>query len=103
VISIEFSDEGLTTNQTTVGVDFFGVSAIIDGTRFEIKNSSPLSLHVVAVWITNSTFHKRYNADLFMNSGESASYLRADISLPENGFIARVVTERGNAAVFSNP
>jgi hypothetical protein len=103
VISIEFSDEGLTTNQTTVGVDFFGVSAIIDGTRFDIKNSSPLSLHIVAVWITNSTFHQRYNADLFMNSGESASYLRADISLPENDFIARVVTERGNAAVFSNP
>jgi len=103
VIRIEFSDEGLTTNQTTVGVDFFGVSAIINGTRFDIKNSSPLSLHIVAVWITNSTFHQRYNADLFMNSGESASYLRADISLPENDFIARVVTERGNAAVFSNP
>jgi hypothetical protein len=103
VIRIEFSDEGLTTNQTTVGVDFFGVSAIIDGARFAIKNSSPLSLHIVAVWITNSTFHQRYNADLFMNSGESASYLRADISLPENDFIARVVTERGNAAVFSNP
>jgi hypothetical protein len=103
VIRIEFSDEGLTTNQTTVGIDYLAVRAIIDAARVDVKNSSPLSLHIVAIWITNSTLHQRYEADLFMNSGESISYLRTDIGLPENDLTARVVTERGNAAVFSNP
>jgi hypothetical protein len=101
VIRIEFFDEGLTTNQTVVGIDFFGARAIIDGTRLDLKNSSPLSLHIVAVWIENSTTHQRYDADLFLNSGESTTYIRADIILPQDAFLAKVVTERGNIAVFS--
>lgn len=100
-ILIEFVDEGLSTNQAVVGIDFLAVRAIIDGTRLEIKNSSPLSLRIVAVWITNSTTHQRYNADLFLNSGEAATYIRADIKLPQDIFLAKVVTERGNVAVFS--
>ena len=73
-ILIEFFDEGISTNQTVVGIDFLAVRAIIDGARLDVRNSSPLSIHIVAVWITNSTFHQRYSADLFMNAGESASY-----------------------------
>jgi hypothetical protein len=102
VIRIEFSDEGLRTNQTVAEIDFLGTRAIMDGTTFDIKNSSPLSIHIVALWITNSTNHQRYDAEVFLNSGESASYLRADISLPENDFTAKVITERGNVAAFSN-
>ena len=101
VIRLEFFDEGLSTNQTIVGVDFFGARAIIDGARLDLKNSSPLSLHIVAIWVTNSTVHQRYSANLFMNSGESATYIRVDIRLPQNVFLAKVVTERGNIAVFS--
>jgi hypothetical protein len=63
VMRIEFSDEGLSTNQTLVGIDFLAVRAIIDGTSLDLKNSSPLSLHIVAVWITNSASHQRFNAD----------------------------------------
>ena len=98
---IEFVDEGLSTNQTVVGIDFLGVRAIIDGTRLDLKNSSPLSIHIVAVWITNSTTHQRYNADLFLNPGESTTYIRADVTLPLDFLLAKVVTERGNTAVFS--
>ncbi len=101
VIRMEFSDEGLITNQTVVGVDFLGARAIIDGTRIDLKNSSPLSLRIVAIWIENSTAHNRFNANLFLNSGESATYIRADITLPQDVFLAKVVTERGNIAVFS--
>ena len=101
VMRIEFSDEGLSTNQTEVGIDFLGVRAIIDGTRFDLKNSSPLSLHIVAVWITDSASHQRYNADLFLNSGESTTYIRADVTLPSDFLLAKVVTERGNSAIFS--
>jgi len=100
-IVIKFVDEGLSTNQAVVGIDFLAVRAIIDGISLDVKNSSPLSIHIVAVWITNSTAHQRYSADLFLNSGETATYIRADIQMPQELLLAKVVTERGNTAVFS--
>jgi hypothetical protein len=66
----------------------------------EIENSSPLTIHVVAIWITDATNHKQYSVDLFLNSGESANYTIE--SLPQSDFVAKVVTERGNTAVFSS-
>ena len=71
------------------------------GTRIEMKNTGSLSLHIVAVWISTSTTHQRYDADLFLNSGESITYDRADIEFPKDDFVAKVITERGNIAVFS--
>jgi hypothetical protein len=38
---------------------------------------------------------------LFLNSGESVTYFRDDIEFPKGAFVAKVVTERGNVAVFS--
>ena len=78
------------------------VTRTINGARVSIKNSSPLSIHIIAIWVTNSTVHQRYSANLFLNSGESTDYIRADISLPQGAFIAKIITERGNAAVFSS-
>jgi hypothetical protein len=101
VISIEFFDEGVSANQTVVDIDFLGVRVIISGTLLEIKNSSPLTIHIVAVWITDAAAHQRYDVDWFLNSGEPATY-NMDISLPQNAFVAKVVTERGNIAVFSS-
>ena len=71
------------------------------GIQMDIKNTGPVSVHIVAVWITNSTTHQRYDADLFLNSGEPVTYMRDDITFPENAFVAKIVTERGNIAVFS--
>jgi hypothetical protein len=101
VMRIEFSDEGISTNQTIVDIDFLAVRAIIDGTRLDLKNSSPMSTRIVAIWITNATTHQRYNANLFLNAGEAATYIRVDIKLPQDILLAKVVTERGNMAVFS--
>ena len=100
-ILLQFLDEGLSTNQSIVEIDFLGTRAIIDGASFELKNSSPLSLHIISLWITNSTIHQRYEADFFMNSGESAVYVRADVELPQDDFSAKVLTERGNMAILS--
>jgi Na+-transporting NADH:ubiquinone oxidoreductase subunit NqrC len=71
------------------------------GFSMEIKNTGSISVHIVAVWISNSTVHQRYSADFFLNSGESATYNRTDITLPQNAFLAKLVTERGSVAVFS--
>jgi hypothetical protein len=101
-IRVEFSDEGTGANQAIIGIDFFGVRTIVmDGACLDIKNSSPLSLHIVAVWITDATTHQRWDVDWFLNSGEAAEYTM-NISLPQDAFIAKVITERGNVAVFSS-
>jgi Na+-transporting NADH:ubiquinone oxidoreductase subunit NqrC len=71
------------------------------GIRLDIKNTGPLSLHIVAVWISTSTTHQRYDADLFLNSGESITYIREDIEFPKDAFVAKITTERGTVAVFS--
>jgi hypothetical protein len=97
---IEFFDEGLAANQTVVDIDFLGARAIVDGARFELKNSSPYTAQIVAIWVVNSTWHQRYGANLFVNSGEETIYIRIDIKLPEDNFIAKIVTEKGNASVF---
>jgi len=78
------------------------VTHAMNGTLLDIKNSSPLSIHIVAIWITDATVHQRYSVDLFMNSGESIEYISKDINLPQDAFIVKVVTERGNVAVFSS-
>ena len=89
-------------NQTLVGIDFFGVRAILDGISFDLKNTGSGTVQVVSIWIIDSVNHRRYDADLYINSGEESNYLRADITLPYNGFIAKVITERGKIAVFSS-
>jgi hypothetical protein len=99
-LRIEFFDEGLNSSQAIVEVDFFAVRAIVDGTCLNFANSGPLTTHVVAIWMLNSTSHQRYDASLFINSGEEATYIRGNIRLPEGSFIVRIVTERGNMAVF---
>ena len=71
------------------------------GTQMDIKNTGPVSVHIVAVWISTSTNHQRYDADLFLNSGESFTYIQDDITFPKDDFVAKIVTERGNIAVFS--
>lgn len=99
-ILVKLCDEGADVNQTTVDIDFMGVRAVIDGTSFDLKNNGATTVHIVSIWIVNSTDHQRYEANLFINSGETALYLRVDISLPQDQFIAKVVTEKGNIAVF---
>ena len=71
------------------------------GLSIEVKNTGAISLHIVAVWVSDSTEHQRYDADVFLNAGESATYNRTDIIGPSGAFLAKIVTERGNIAVFS--
>ncbi|MEM3752956.1 MAG: hypothetical protein QXM65_08475 [Candidatus Bathyarchaeia archaeon] len=99
-LCIKFEDEGLNTSQTIIGIDFLGVRAIIDGASIKIRNLGPLTTHVVAVWIIDSTNHQRYSTNLFINSGEEATCIKADMKLPEDKFTVKIVTERGNMAVF---
>jgi Na+-transporting NADH:ubiquinone oxidoreductase subunit NqrC len=71
------------------------------GLSIELKNTGAISLHIVAVWISGPTEHQRNEANVFLNAGESATYNRTDIIVPPGAFLVKVVTERGNIAVFS--
>ncbi len=100
-IRMKFCDANPDADQTTVDIDFIGVRAVIEGTKLSLRNDGSVTCHVVAIWILNATSHERYVADFFFNAGISTDYVRVDIALPEGNFMTKVVTERGNIAVFT--
>jgi hypothetical protein len=69
--------------------------------QFKFENDGGLTVHLVSLWINNSTLHQRYNIDVFVNSAETKEYLREDIPIPTGVYTVKVVTERGNMAVYS--
>ena len=102
-VYVKIVDEGVDGNQTTIDIDFFAVRVVINGTKFTFQNKGSLTSHLVSLWVTNSTNHQRYDMNIFINSGDSVSYIRGDISLQNTPYMVKVVTERGNTAVLTNP
>jgi hypothetical protein len=100
-IKVKILNEGPDDTQTTLDIDFLGVRVVINGTSFTFKNGGSLTSHLVSLWIINSTVHQRYDIDVFINAGDTLSYLRVDILLPSGQSTVKVVTERGNIAVYS--
>jgi len=100
-IYIQFIDQGQDINSTTIDIDFLGVRVVIGGTRFTFQNDGALTSHLISLWVNNATNHRRYDINLFVNSGENVAYVRLDISLSMENFVVKVVTEKGNVAVFA--
>jgi hypothetical protein len=99
-ILIMFCDEGINENQTLMQLDFIGVRVVVNGIRLDIKNSGATTVHIVSLWVINATHHIRYEVDVFVNSGESETYIRVDIAPPTGNFTVKIVTERGNIDTF---
>jgi hypothetical protein len=70
------------------------------GTLFALRNEGSLTCHIISLWVNNSTAHTSHEISLFINSGENLPYSRTDIIIPYGHHIVKVVTERGNVAVF---
>lgn len=100
-IKVRLVDQGVDSTQTNIDIDFLGVRAKVDGTQFTFKNDSGLTVHLVSLWVTNSTEHQHYDINLFINSADIKNYLSYNIPLPEGDYTIKVVTERGNIAVYS--
>ena len=100
-IYVQFSDQTQDNTSTTIDIDFLGVRAVSYGARFSFKNEGPLTSHLISLWVNNATNHRRYDINLFVNSGENVAYVRLDISLSMENFVVKVVTEKGNVAVFA--
>jgi len=98
---VKVQDQGPDSTRTNLDIDFLGVRAVINGAFFTFQNKGSRTAHILSIWINNSTVHKRYDADAFVNSGETFSYQRVDISLPSGQYFVKVVTERGNSAVYA--
>ena len=71
------------------------------GSQYTFINDGSLTVHLVSLWITNSTLHQHYSIDVFVNAAQTKTYLREDITLPAGNYTVKVVTERGNMAVYS--
>jgi hypothetical protein len=96
------NDNQADVNQTTIDVDFLAVRAVINGIEFTFQNEGSLTCHLLSLWINNATHHQRCDANIFINSGDTESHVRNDITLPNKPYTVKVVTERGNIAVFTS-
>ena len=99
-INIRFLDQNPDAAQTTVDIDFLGVKVKTDGTKFTLRNDAGLTAHIVSVWVINSTSHERYDVNIFVNPAATKDYTQYGIVLPEEDYTIKVVTERGNIAVY---
>jgi len=71
------------------------------GIILTFENGGSLTCHLVSLWVINSTVHEHYDMSVFVNSGDTLSYSRMDTILPSGQYTVKVVTERGNIAVYS--
>jgi len=100
-IIVKVHDQGADSSRTNIDIDRLAVRAVIDGAVFTFQNKGSRTAHLVSIWICDAVEHKRYETDIFVNSGETMSYNRVDIVLPSGHYTAKVITERGNTGVFA--
>ena len=101
-IYVKVIDESADSIQTTIDIDFLAIRIVINGTKFTFQNEGSLTSHLVSLWINNSTHHQRYDVNLFINSGDTLSYVRSNINIPNKPYTVKIVTERGNTAIYSD-
>lgn len=73
------------------------------GSRFTIQNIGSQTAHLVSLWILDNsiTNHQRYDLNTFINAGDTFQLARGDVILPGTLYIVKIVTEKGNAAVYT--
>lgn len=100
----DYSGSGLndTSGHTpTTGWDVYAVN-LTDKWRSYVSDSGTLYVKLQDSQAdVNSTNHQRYDINIYINSGDTESYIRSDISLPDKPYLVKVVTERGNIATHS--
>ena len=99
-VYLKIQETGSGSNQTTIDIDQVAIRVAANTVVFTFKNAGPDTTHLVALWIDNSTLHQRHELNLYVNSGDTVSYSLADVSLPNGSYTIRVVTERGNIAIY---
>jgi len=65
------------------------------------ENQGPSTIHLVSLWINNSTLHYREDIDIYADSGEASTYITTFEWEPNRTYSFTLVTERGNKATYS--
>ncbi len=94
---------GIKTTDTEFDLkaDWIEYRTVKAGTTFEFENKGSLTCHIVSLWVNNATKHQRYDLDIFINSGQTKSHVCDYIRLPANHYRAKVITDKGNIAIYS--
>jgi hypothetical protein len=100
-IYVKLQDSQPDANMTTIDVDFLAVRAVINGTKLIFRNKGSLTCHLISLWVNNSTHHIRHDINIVINAGETITHIQSDTPLPDKPYIIKIVTERGNIAVYS--
>jgi hypothetical protein len=98
---VKIHDQGADSSRTRLDIDRLATKVVVDGTVFTFQNTGSRTAHLVSIWICDAVEHKRYETDIFVSSGETMPYTRADIVLPSGQYTAKVITERGNTGVYA--
>lgn len=83
-------------------VDMLELEPYVKGALLTFNNSGSMTVHIVSLWVINSTNHQRYDIDVFVNPAESSPFLFDYVFLPDDVWTVKVVTQRGNSAIFSS-
>ena len=75
-------------------IDFFAVRVSINGTCICLKNRGGITVHIFSIWINNATLHLHYDANFFLNPGETNVYVRTDIPMPKGNFVLKPSLKR---------
>jgi hypothetical protein len=100
LVRIRLFNDAVDSRRTTVDIDFIGVRPVIYATEFRIYNEGSFTSHLVGFWMDNSTLHVRKEINLFVGEGERFSYVGKEVEFPVGHCVFKIVTERGNIAVF---
>jgi hypothetical protein len=101
-LQVKLVDEGPDSSQTIVDIDSWAIRVTMaGGTTFTFENKGSSTVHLTSLWVNNATSHQRYEMNVFINSGDVTSTFFGDINLPNEPYVIKAVTERGNIAVFS--
>jgi len=99
-VYMKIQEMGSGSNQTIIDIDQVAIRVSANMVTFIFENDGPETAHLVDLWIDNATLHQRYEIDLYVNSGDTVSYSLANVSLPNESYTIRVVTERGTVAIY---
>lgn len=100
-IKVRFCDVTPDANQTVIDIDFFGVRAVINGVRLVFKNNGPSTINIVSLWVINTTHHQRRDVNFFIDYGQNATYIVTGLNIPRENFVVKVVTSKGNIAIYT--
>jgi len=101
VISTSYQMNQFDWERMQENVEIVNVAKTIEGTILTLQNKGSVTVHLVSLWIDNTTSHQRYDMDLYVNAGDSANYTLSDMALVDNASIVKVITERGTISVFN--